>query len=101
MALIGEVHDASIDLIYDRRRPYCAVATLALWVAKQPWLWRRGLGWVARKLWAMRRDLVRGRGRVHKLSFVIHNFMDACALERDRVEACLFLAMTAQGPASM
>jgi pyruvate-formate lyase-activating enzyme len=100
-ALMGEVHDASTALIFDRRRPYRAVATLARWVAKQPWLWRRGLGWAARKLWVMRRDLVRGRGRVHKLSFVIHNFMDACALERDRIEACVFMAVTARGPVSM
>jgi pyruvate-formate lyase-activating enzyme len=100
-ALIGEVHDASTDLHFDRRRPGRAAAILARWVATQPWLWRRGLGWAARKLWAMRGDLVRGRGRVHKLSFLIHNFMDACALERDRVEACVFVAVTAQGPVSM
>jgi hypothetical protein len=49
----------------------------------------------------MRGDLVRGRGRLHKLSFLIHNFMDACALERDRVEACVFMAVTAHGPVSM
>ncbi len=100
-ALMAEVHDASTHLVYDRRRPRRAVATLLRWAATQPWLWRRGLGWAARKLWAMRRDLVRGRGRVYKLSFLIHNFMDACALERDRVEACVFMAVTAQGPVSM
>ena len=100
-ALMAEVHDASSQLVYDRRRPRRAAAMLLHWAAMQPWLWRRGLGWAARKLWAMRRDLVRGRGRVHKLSFLIHNFMDACALERDRVEACIFMAATAQGPVSM
>jgi hypothetical protein len=100
-ALIGEVHDASTDLHFDRRRPGRAAAILARRVAMRPWLWRRALGWAARKLWAMRRDLVLGRGRVHKLSFLIHNFMDACSLERDRVEACVFMAVTAQGPVSM
>jgi len=36
-----------------------------------------------------------------KLSFVIHNFMDACRVERDRVDACTFMAMTQRGPLSM
>jgi tetraether lipid synthase len=38
---------------------------------------------------------------VNKLSFVIHNFMDACRLERDRVDTCAFMAMTQRGPISM
>jgi tetraether lipid synthase len=38
---------------------------------------------------------------VNKLSFVIHDFMDACRLERDRVDACAFMAMTQRGPISM
>jgi hypothetical protein len=41
------------------------------------------------------------RGRVNKLSFVIHNFVDACRLERDRVNACAFMAMTQRGPISV
>jgi molybdenum cofactor biosynthesis enzyme MoaA len=100
-ALVADVLDASTDIIYDRRRPRRSIAACARWAVMQPWLWRRGLVWAARKLWAMRHDVVRGRGRVHKLSFLIHNFMDACALERDRVEACIFMAMTARGPVSM
>lgn len=99
--LIADVLDAATDLVYDRRRPRRSIAHCARWAATQPWLWRRGFGWAARKLWAMRRDILRSRGQVHKLSFLIHNFMDACALERDRVEACIFMAMTAQGPVSM
>ncbi|HEX9489807.1 MAG TPA: radical SAM protein [Stellaceae bacterium] len=100
-SLVADVLDASTGLVDDRRRPGRAIAAFARWAAMQPWLWRRGSSWAARKLWGMRRDLMRGRGRVHKLSFLIHNFMDACALERDRVEACVFMAMTAQGPVSM
>ena len=100
-ALVADVLDASTDLAYDRRRPRRSLVVCARWAAMQPWLWRRGLGWGARKFWAMRRDLWRGRGRIYKLSFFIHNFMDACALERERIEACIFMAMTAQGPVSM
>ena len=100
-ALVGDVLEAAADLVDDRRSPARALRRHARWAAMQPWLWRRGLGWATRKLWAMRGDLLRSRGRVNKLSFLIHNFMDACALERDRIEACVFMAMTAQGPVSM
>jgi hypothetical protein len=49
----------------------------------------------------MKRDLIAGRGRVHKLSFFIHNFMHACQLDRERIEACVFMAVTTDGPISM
>ena len=58
-------------------------------------------GWAVRKAWRMRSDLLRGRGRVHKLSFFIHNFMDAGSLDAGRIDACSFMAMTAEGPLSM
>ena len=59
------------------------------------------IGWVARKVWRMREDLLRSRGRVHKLSFFIHDFMHACELEQERVDACSFMVATPQGPLSM
>jgi hypothetical protein len=49
----------------------------------------------------MRRDLLAARGRVHKLSFFVQNFMDASALDPERVHACSFMVMTADGPISM
>jgi 7,8-dihydro-6-hydroxymethylpterin dimethyltransferase len=38
---------------------------------------------------------------VHKISFFIHNFMDACDLDPERIDACVFMAATAEGPMSM
>lgn len=38
----------------------------------------------------MRRDLLAARGRVHKLSFFVQNFMDASALDPERIHACSF-----------
>ena len=49
----------------------------------------------------MRRDILAARGRVHKLSFFIHNFMDAEHLACDRIEACVFMVATGDGPISM
>jgi hypothetical protein len=58
-------------------------------------------GWGISKLWRMKRDLWAARGRVHTLSFFIHNFMDAGSLDAERIHACVFKTMTQQGPVSM
>jgi len=49
----------------------------------------------------MRSDLIAARGKITKISFFIHNFMDRGRLERERVEACAFMVVTADGPVSM
>lgn len=46
-------------------------------------------------------DLWRAGGQVHRLSFFVQNFMDADNLDEERVQACSFMAMTADGPVSM
>jgi hypothetical protein len=38
---------------------------------------------------------------VNKLSFFIHDFMDACSLEAERIDACVFTTVTTRGPVSM
>lgn len=55
----------------------------------------------ARLAWRARRDLLAARGRVGKLTFFVHNFMDAAELDRQRCEACSFMVMTPEGPLSM
>lgn len=57
-----------------------------------------GMLWQARDQWF--RD-GRVQPAVRKISFFIHNFMDACNLEQNRVDACVFMAATAEGPMSM
>ncbi|MCI0402048.1 MAG: radical SAM protein [Acidobacteria bacterium] len=83
----------------NNRRAVVRAALAAL--AKTPSLWWRATRWLGKTLWSARRDLWAVRGRVNKLSFVIHNFMDASRLERDRVQACVFMVATAEGPMSM
>ena len=67
---------------------------------KPKWVWRLTKA-CAKKLYEMRNSLWQGKGKVHKLSFFIQNFMDASALQEDRVHACSFMVMTADGPVSM
>ncbi len=88
-------------LSFDRRSRSQVVATFVKGILTSPYLSLKAVGWLVRKAWQARADLWAARGRVNKLSFVIHNFMDACRLERDRIDACTFMAMTQQGPISM
>ena len=88
-------------LSFDRRSRTKVLSTFAKGILASPYLSCKAAGWLLRKAWQARTDLWAARGGVNKLSFVIHNFMDACRLERDRVDACAFMAMTQQGPISM
>ena len=88
-------------VMLDRRRPKSAVLALLKEAARRPEWLARGIAFFAPKLWKMRRDLLAARGRVHKLSFFVQNFMDASALEPERIHACSFMVMTAAGPVSM
>jgi len=98
---ILRVFEMTRDLPYPRgdRRRFLR-AQLA-WIARHPAEWPRIAAWAGRKFWQMRLDLVAGRGRVGKISFFVHNFMDACRLERDRVDGCVFMVATDEGPLSM
>ena len=89
------------SLRLDRARPGAALAALARWAMRHPRALPECLAWLARKTWRVRGDLLRARGRVHKLSFFVHDFMHACELERERVEACSFMIATRDGPLSM
>ncbi|MEO8430877.1 MAG: radical SAM protein [Acidobacteriota bacterium] len=88
-------------VMLDRREPGRAVRSLLGELKRRPAWAARALRFAARKLWTMRRDLLAARGRVHKLSFFVQNFMDASALEPERIHACSFMVMTANGPISM
>ena len=68
---------------------------------KAPHLWGKGLNWLTRKIWSAKADLWAARGKIHKLTFMIHNFMDACHLEHDRIHACIFMVASQDGPLSM
>ena len=88
-------------VMLDRRYPRQAAWALAKEALRDPAWIGRALRFFLPKIWKMRRDLVAARGRVHKLSFFVQNFMDASALEPERIHACSFMVMTADGPISM
>jgi len=114
LVINGRVHDLFDDKGYlaslftslagvqfDRQSRARALLTLTAALLRTPGVLLRGVPFAARKLWAMKRDLLASRGRAHKLSFFIHDFMDAGCLDCERIDACIFMVATADGPLSM
>ena len=71
-----------------------------LLAAKPQWIWQ-GFKFVTNHWKNTWKDVIAGRGRIHKLTFFVQNFMDENHLDEERVEACSFMVMTADGPVSM
>ena len=86
---------------FDRGDRWATVRAVCAAVLKKPGLWYASLRWCARLAWRARKDILKAKGKAHKLSFFVHNFMDACQLERERAESCIFMTMTGDGPISM
>ena len=101
-ALFSQFLEDFPDLHVDRRSSLSDIVWQHLKAARpRPiWYWR-ALAYASAKLWRMKSDLIMARGRTHKLSFFIQNFMDAEHLEPDRIRACSFMVMTPNGPMSM
>jgi 7,8-dihydro-6-hydroxymethylpterin dimethyltransferase len=89
------------DRQFDRQNRRRAVKSFVGCLLHNPDIAFRGAGWLAGKLWQMKKDLIAGRGLVNKLSFVVHNFMDAADLDVERLDACVFMAATKDGPVPM
>lgn len=99
--LVADVVEATSRIRFDRQNHAALVRTFVTALLAKPSVFARGLAWLIRKIWLAKADLLAARGKVRKLSFFIHNFMDACALDQNRVEACTFVALTVDGPISM
>ncbi|MDQ2780201.1 MAG: radical SAM protein, partial [Pseudomonadota bacterium] len=110
----GKAHDAMADapfvrrfmretnaLRIDRDTPWRALRSLTRGALTQPRLALASARWVLAWAWRLRHDLLAARFRVHKLTLFTHNFMDACHLDSDRLDACVFMAITQDGPLSM
>jgi tetraether lipid synthase len=94
------LHDFQ-HVMLDRRDPRRAVGALLSEAARRPAWIARAIRFFGPKVWRMRRDLLASRGRVHKLSLFVQNFMDASSLDPERIHACSFMVMTGTGPVSM
>ena len=103
---IAALQQATRPIELDRRAPTRTVIRGLAWAVAHPSWMARGAAWIARKAWALRLPLLAGLAsggpaRIRTLSLVVHDFMHAGSLERDRIEACVFKVMTGDGPVSM
>ena len=60
-----------------------------------------GFSYAVRKAYALRHGLWKTKRHPDLITFYIHNFMHAHALDHGRCEACVFMTMTRDGPVSM
>jgi 7,8-dihydro-6-hydroxymethylpterin dimethyltransferase len=94
------MHETAL-LQIDRGTQWRAMRSLVKAALSRPALVLASMRWLLAFAWKAKRDLVAARGRVHKLTLFTHNFMDACQLDRERIDACVFMAVTQHGPISM
>ncbi|MDZ7265990.1 MAG: TIGR04283 family arsenosugar biosynthesis glycosyltransferase [candidate division KSB1 bacterium] len=99
--IINRLADKFEGVKIDRRDPAAAVKNLARHIIKHPVLLWEAAKFVGVHAWRMKGDLLRSGLRVHKLSFFVHNFMHAQALDPERIANCSFMVMTVNGPMSM
>ena len=89
------------DMNWDRHQGVLRLAASGAWaILKAPGSWPRLARQAVRYLKLFGSPVLKGQ-RLHKLSFFVQNFMDASALDADRVHACSFMVMTNEGPVSM
>lgn len=100
-AFVHQMLMETAHLRFDRRSKSRAVGALVDFLVKNPRLLFGFVGRLGKIGWQARRDLIASGFKVGKLSFHIHNFMDASALDEERCEACSFMVMTPEGPMSM
>lgn len=100
-AAFNEILERTAHLPFDRQNPGHVLGALAKGILTSPALAARVAVRILAAIWNAKADLLAARGRVHKLSFFVHDFMDACRLESDRVDSCVFAAATKDGPICM
>ncbi len=100
-ALVARVMRETAQVSVPRTNRAAAARAMAAALLARPALWPGLARYGARLLWRAWRDLWAARGRIGKVSFFLHNFMDACQLDPQRIDACVFAVMTADGPMSM
>jgi len=100
--LVGDFFNDFQNITHDRReRPGIIALRYIKEAFRQPHWLIRGMKYFVPRLWKIRGDLIAARGKVHKISFFVQNFMDADHLDPERIEACSFMVMTPDGPVSM
>ena len=101
-AFIARAMRETAHVSVPRRSPWRAAWVFASAVAVRPSLALAGLVWLGRLLWRLRADLPKLRQAApRKISYFIHNFMDAKDLDPERIDSCVFMAAGPDGMVPM
>jgi 7,8-dihydro-6-hydroxymethylpterin dimethyltransferase len=98
---IARVMRETAHVQIDRGNRFRATFSVVRAILSRPSLALAGVWALLRLLWRAKLDLPRAVNGVNKISFFIHNFMDASALEQERLDTCVFMAATQHGPMPM
>jgi 7,8-dihydro-6-hydroxymethylpterin dimethyltransferase len=98
---IARVMRETAHVQIDRGNRFRAAFSVVRAILSRPSLALAGVWALLRLLWRAKLDLPRAVNGVNKISFFIHNFMDASALEQERLDTCVFMAATQHGPMPM
>ena len=98
---VTRIFAAIADVQFDRRSKLRSAVAFAMAVLTTPSVRAGAISRAIKFAWQHKADLIASRGKIGKISYFIHSFMDARALERERCDACSFMVMTAEGPISM
>jgi len=85
----------------DRRHKFKTLIACCSHTLKKPGVAALFIKWMFHQIWTRKRLILRSKGKMNTMSFFMHNFMDASALDSERITACAFKIMTEQGPMSM
>ncbi len=98
---VQDILASSANLTVNRASKKSALKTAAGYFLSNPMTFWGVVSRFTALLWRARKDVIAARGKIGKISFFVHNFMDSSQLEQERCDACSFMVMTPDGPMSM
>ncbi len=98
---VSKVMGETTHVVLERDQGLSGGLAMLRAVLIRPCLWLGSVGYLIKVLWRFRHEWLQGRTSLRKISFFTHNFMNACDLDQDRIEACVFMAASVNGLMSM
>ena len=98
---IGKLLQHFQTIKVNRRYKFRSLLDCCVHALKKPAVVALFFKWMIHLIWIRKRLILRSKGKINTMSFFMHNFMDASALDSERITACAFKVMTEQGPISM